>query len=190
MGTHPIFESDFDCLTEMQEEDAIYPVAVRIDELRNEDVQNRLNSLKNLHTIALALGEERTREELIPFLTDTIYDEDEVLLALAEKLGEFVELVGGRAHAHCLLTPLESLATCEETVVRDKAVNSLKAIAAEHTPADMEKHFIPLIKRLAGGDWFTSRTSVCALFSVAYVDLAESLLSQLRQLFDTLCGDD
>ena len=42
------------------------------------DVQNRLNSLKNLHTIALALGEERTREELIPFLTDTIYDEDEV----------------------------------------------------------------------------------------------------------------
>ena len=42
------------------------------------DVQNRLNSLKNLDTIALALGPERTRDELIPFLTDTIYDEDEV----------------------------------------------------------------------------------------------------------------
>ena len=42
----------------------------------------------------------------------------------------------------------------------------------------------------SGGDWFTSRTSVCSLFSVAYVDLAESILSQLRQLFETLCGDD
>ena len=69
---------------------------------------------------------------------------------MAEKLGEFVEHVGGRAHAHVLLTPLESLATCEETVVRDKAVNSLKIIAGEHSPQDMEKHFIPLIKRLAG----------------------------------------
>jgi len=35
------------------------------------------------------LGEERTRSELIPFLTETIYDEDEVLLALADQLGNF-----------------------------------------------------------------------------------------------------
>jgi hypothetical protein len=37
--------------------------------------QLRLNSIKKLSTIALALGVERTRSELIPFLTDTIYDE-------------------------------------------------------------------------------------------------------------------
>ena len=41
-------------------------------------MQLRLNSIKKLSTIALALGVERTRSELIPFLTDTIYDEDEV----------------------------------------------------------------------------------------------------------------
>lgn len=52
-------------------------------------LQLRLNSIKKLSTIALALGEERTRSELIPFLTETIYDEDEVLLALAEQLGTF-----------------------------------------------------------------------------------------------------
>jgi len=64
----------------------------------------------------LALGVERTRSELIPFLTETIYDEDEVLLALAEQLGQFIPLVGGPEYAHCLLPPLESLATVEETV--------------------------------------------------------------------------
>jgi serine/threonine-protein phosphatase 2A regulatory subunit A len=32
--------------------------------------------------------------------------------------------------------PLESLATVEETVVRDKAVESLRTIAAQHSPAD------------------------------------------------------
>ena len=73
-----------------------------------------------------------------------------VLLALAEKLGEFVEYVGGNSHAHVLLTPLESLSTVEETVVRDKAVNSLKTIAKAHSSSGMEQHFIPLIKRLAG----------------------------------------
>lgn len=53
----------------------------------------RLNSIKKLSTIALALGEERTRTELIPFLTETIYDEDEVLLALAEQLGNFTSML-------------------------------------------------------------------------------------------------
>jgi hypothetical protein len=65
--------------------------------------QLRLNSIKKLSTIALALGVERTRTELIPFLTETIYDEDEVLLALAEQLGTFTPLVGGPDHVHCLL---------------------------------------------------------------------------------------
>lgn len=34
---------------------------------------------------------------------DTIYDEDEVLLALAEQLGTFTTLVGGPEYVHCLL---------------------------------------------------------------------------------------
>lgn len=35
--------------------------------------------------------------------SDTIYDEDEVLLALAEQLGTFTALVGGPEFVHCLL---------------------------------------------------------------------------------------
>ena len=121
-----------------------------------------------MSTIALALGVERTRSELIPFLTDTIYDEDEVLLALAEQLGTFTPLVGGSEHVNCLLPPLESLATVEETIVRDKAVESLRTVADEHSVADLEAHFVPLVKRLSKGEWFTARTSACGLFSVCY----------------------
>ncbi|NXK43635.1 2AAA phosphatase, partial [Piprites chloris] len=162
-------------------DDSLYPIAVLIDELRNEDVQLRLNSIKKLSTIALALGVERTRSELLPFLTDTIYDEDEVLLALAEQLGTFTALVGGPEFVHCLLPPLESLATVEETVVRDKAVESLRAVSHEHSPPDLEGHFVPLVKRLAGGDWFTSRTSACGLFSVCYPRVSSPVKAELRQ---------
>ncbi|XP_074991115.1 serine/threonine-protein phosphatase 2A 65 kDa regulatory subunit A alpha isoform isoform X3 [Calonectris borealis] len=171
-------------------DDSLYPIAVLIDELRNEDVQLRLNSIKKLSTIALALGVERTRSELLPFLTDTIYDEDEVLLALAEQLGTFTALVGGPEFVHCLLPPLESLATVEETVVRDKAVESLRAVSHEHAPPDLEGHFVPLVKRLAGGDWFTSRTSACGLFSVCYPRVSSPVKAELRQYFRNLCSDD
>lgn len=54
-------------------EDALYPIAVLIDELKHEDVVLRLNAIKRLSTIALALGQERTRTELIRFLDGIHY---------------------------------------------------------------------------------------------------------------------
>uniref|UniRef100_A0A0K0D3C6 HEAT repeat protein n=1 Tax=Angiostrongylus cantonensis TaxID=6313 RepID=A0A0K0D3C6_ANGCA len=171
-------------------EDSLYPIAVLIDELRNEDVHLRLNSIRRLSTIALALGVERTRNELIQFLTDTIYDEDEVLLILADQLGNFTPLVGGPDYVHCLLPPLENLATVEETVVRDKAVESLRKIADKHSSSALEEYFIPMLKRLATGDWFTSRTSACGLFSVAYPRVSPAIKAELRNLFRQMCRDD
>ena len=88
------------------EASTLYAVALLVDELKNEDIALRLNSIRRLSTIAVALGEERTRNELIPFLNESIDDEDEVLLALAEELGNFVAYVGGAAHANALLPPL------------------------------------------------------------------------------------
>lgn len=106
----------------------------------------RLNSIKRLDTIALALGEERTRKELLPFLNDTSEDEDEVLLAMAERLGEFVRYVGGNHYAYSLLQPLETLSAVEETVVRDKAADSLCKVGSQLLDAHIGEYFLPLIK--------------------------------------------
>lgn len=53
--------------------------------------------------------------------TESIEDEDEVLTALGDELGNFVEYVGGPEYAHTLLSPLENLAAIEEPIVREKA---------------------------------------------------------------------
>lgn len=74
-----------------------------------------------------------------------------------------------------LQPPLESLATVEETVVRDKAVDSLRVIAEQHSSADLEIYFVPLVHRLASGDWFTSRTSACGLFAACYGRVSPSV---------------
>ena len=118
----------------------------RRDELKNEDVALRLNSVRRLSTIALALGEERTRSELIPFISESNDDEDEVLLSLAEELGKFVPYVGGPDHAQVLLAPLEDLCCVEETVVRDRAVQSLVQVAKQMPVSSLEHFVLPLIK--------------------------------------------
>lgn len=51
---------------------------------------------------------------------ESVEDEDEVLTALSEELGNFVEYVGGPEYSHVLLSPLENLAAIEEPLVRDK----------------------------------------------------------------------
>ena len=116
------------------------------DELKNDEVSVRLNSIRRLSTIARALGEERTRNELIPFLNDCNDDEDEVLLAMASELGDFVDYVGGEDHAHVLLVPLETLSTVEETVVRDRAVESLCRVGSVLSTKSISEFFMPLIK--------------------------------------------
>ncbi|EGW08053.1 Serine/threonine-protein phosphatase 2A 65 kDa regulatory subunit A alpha isoform [Cricetulus griseus] len=67
--------------------------------------------------------------------------------------------------------------------MRDKAVGSLRAIS----PSDLEAHLVPLVKRLAGGDWFTSHTSACGLFSVCYPQGSSTVKAELGQYFWNLC---
>mmetsp|Transcript_39252 Transcript_39252/g.155731 ORF Transcript_39252/g.155731 Transcript_39252/m.155731 type:complete len:616 (-) Transcript_39252:319-2166(-) len=175
-------------------------IALLLDELKSENVQFRKNATKKLKIISSALGPERTRCELIPFLTDTIDDEDEILLVLAEELGDFVQQVGGPEYAESLLVPLESLSTVEETVVRDRATRSLREVSdavfrhdAEKSGTIHVKHFFPLTQRLARGDWFTSRISACSLLACVYgrlpVDRTD-IRKECISIFSQLVRDD
>ncbi|KJZ76016.1 hypothetical protein HIM_04472 [Hirsutella minnesotensis 3608] len=170
--------------------DELYPIAVLIDELKHDDVLLRLNAIHRLSTIALALGAERTREELIPFLDESVEDEDEVLVALSEELGNFIEYVGGSQWGHVLLSPLENLAAIEEPVVRDKAVESLNKICAQLSSQQVEEYFIPLTIRLSKADWFTSKVSGCGLYTIPYKNVSPPVQEQLRQQFGLLVHDE
>ncbi|KAI9837966.1 MAG: Polyamine N-acetyltransferase 1 [Sarea resinae] len=170
--------------------DELYPIAVLIDELKHDDVLLRLNAIHRLSTIALALGSERTRDELIPFLDESVEDEDEVLTALSEELGNFVEYVGGPEHAHVLLSPLENLAAIEEPLVREKAVESLNKICEQLSQEQVEQYFIPLVVRLSKADWFTSKISATGLYCIPYSKATAPSQEGLRQQFGNLVHDE
>jgi len=53
------------------------------------------------------------------------------------------------------------------------------------------EHFVPLLIRLATGDWFTSRTSACGLFGSAYARTEDQKLrAELRAHFKKLAEDE
>ncbi|KAK7531649.1 armadillo-type protein [Phyllosticta citribraziliensis] len=170
--------------------DELYPIAVLIDELKHDDVLLRLNAIRRLSTIALALGAERTRDELIPFLDESVEDEDEVLTALSEELGNFVEYVGGPEYGHVLISPLENLAGIEEPLVREKAVESLNKVCQELSPQQVEEYFVPLTIRLSIADWFTSKISATGLFVEPYPRVSAQAQESLRTHFTKLVHDE
>ena len=59
------------------------------------------------------------RPTISSHLSESIDDEDEVLLAIAENIGELLDAVGGPEFYHTLLSPLELLAVVEDSSVRD-----------------------------------------------------------------------
>lgn len=133
--------------------------------LRADDVMVRLDAFKQLPTIAVALGRQRATSELLPFLQEALLTEDdEVLVVLAEQLSPpFVQahLEAGEATLHTILAMLETLAGAEESLVRNAAVANLQAFVA--TDKSAEPVIEGIFSRLAGGDWFTTKTSACAL---------------------------
>ncbi len=75
----------------------LYPVAVLIDELKAEEQKKRIAAIASLSTICIALGPERTRNELLPYITELLEDDEEVLALLAQTLGTILDCVGGPA---------------------------------------------------------------------------------------------
>lgn len=53
----------------------------------------------------------------------------------------------------------------------------MRLLTREHNEKDLREHIYPLVRRLATGDWFSSRASACGLFAVVYgrVDSAARL---------------
>lgn len=174
----------------MSQSEDLYQIALLIDQLKHDDLQLRLLASKSLCKIAKALGPERTRDELIPFLTESTDDEDDVLQIISEMLGQLREFVGGKEHVYTLLEPLECLAAVEEGKVRESAIASVKLVVNSLPDEHLKEHFVPFIGRLARKDWFTSRTSAVALIHTGYPRLSQDDKSSIQALFIRLCSDD
>eukprot|EP00744_Colponema_vietnamica_P000793 GILI01001380.1.p1 GENE.GILI01001380.1~~GILI01001380.1.p1 ORF type:complete len:586 (+),score=197.11 GILI01001380.1:169-1926(+) len=162
---------------------------LREDLMAAEDVAEKVAVVQKTKTVAILCGPELTRNELIPTLKNLTNEADEVLMTVAAELGMLRDYVGGPQYAYLLLEPLEIIASIEETVVREKAVDSINLVAAVLPDPHVPEYLVPLVLRLAAADWFTSRVSACGLYPSAYVKAGAQRL-QLRTSFLQLCVEE
>lgn len=167
------------------------PLELLREELAENDTAKRRESLKRLCDVAKALGPDNTRSKLVPFIAERVDDDDEVLFQLATQMGELGPLVGGPEHGACLLPTLEQLCQVEETVVRDAAVKSICSVVGSLPDAVGQGSALPLVSRLANGDWFTAKVSACGLIASVYAKATAAGRQQLLQLYcSQLAKDD
>ena len=166
-------------------EDPTQPIVIdgeealrQIEHLRSDDLSLRVSAARKLTTISAALGPDRTREELLPFLSDGVDDEDEVLEAIATSLGELISLVGStpeKNYGASLLGPLELLLAVEENSVREKAAESAIKVGNSLNDSEYRVEFVGMIDRLVTKEWFTARIAGCGLIPIAFKRMGKDL---------------
>lgn len=71
-----------------------------------------------------------------------------------------------------------------------QAAESITKISAVLSSVQIEEHYIPLLRRLSHGEWFTSRTSSAALYPAVYSKVPPTIQEELRKAFAALGADD
>ena len=180
-------------MDDLEELDQISRVALLIDDLSNEDPSAKLHSIKRLSMIAQLLGHERCIDELIPMLTELIDKIDcnpDLMMNLAEQLGKLSDYLGNNENSVHLLKPLELILPADDSIVREKAVSSLKIVGEKLSQEAVYSDLMPLIKKMRKGDLFSMRISACFLYAQIYSRLDTERREYTRLKFKKLAKDD
>jgi serine/threonine-protein phosphatase 2A regulatory subunit A len=110
-------------------------------------------------------------------------------MSLASSFGSLIKYVGGPECAHVLLGPLKILASAEESIVRDKAIESMGVIC-DSISASNDANLMTTCKDLAQAEFFTARSSACAFIVKVYGKVNDQNKTNLRQIFKTLVKDE
>ena len=180
---------------DQDEMDQISTIALLIDDLSSEDPNAKLHSITRLKAIASLLGAERTATELIPMLTELIDKIDcnpELMMHLAVQLGNLTDILETSEYIAQLLDPLEVMVGNDDSVVRDKAIESMRKVGKL---LDLDTHlkdsYLPLLKRQRKGDLFSMRIAACFLYADIYSRLRDAdQKAMVRKKFTKLSKDD
>jgi serine/threonine-protein phosphatase 2A regulatory subunit A len=187
------------------------PFDLFVAQLSSDSTEARVDAMKKLSIVGDAMGTKETIEKLIPYLNETIAktedsdDDDEILLLLAGQLAELVPGLVPGYEAMPLIPTLERLCCIDETVVRDKAVETFNKIVPLLLPGGRYDEGMPFgllrttAQRLAGTEWFTAKVSAAGVLPTMYAfwnahgprgAASDEARREFRVLFKDLSEDD
>ena len=163
-----------------------------LEDLQNPDIKIKKNAFQNLRGISLALGRERTRKELLPYLKSCIdEEEDEIIIELAKVLSNFIDCIGGKQYIKELLNLLEIILTIDDHFVRIEILNTIKSVVKQIGKlSEIETDLISIINNLYNSDDINQKKSAMNLLIFLYKDLNSNNKNLALNYFDKFIVDN
>ena len=163
-----------------------------LEDLQNPDIKIKKNAFQNLRGISLALGRERTRKELFPYLKSCIdEEEDEIIIELAKVLSNFIDCIGGKQYIKELLNLLEAILTIDDHFVRIEILNTIKLVIKQiGKVSEIETDLIAIINNLYNSDDINQKKCAMNLLIFLYKDLNNNNKNLALNYFDKFLVDN
>ena len=144
-----------------------------LEDLQNPDIKIKKNAFQNLRGISLALGRERTRKELFPYLKSCIdEEEDEIIIELAKILSNFIDCIGGKQYIKELLNLIEIIFTIDDHFVRIEILNTIKSVIKQvGKVSEIEEDLMSIINNLYNSEDINQKKSAMNLLIFLFKDL-------------------
>jgi len=183
------------------------PLEVLRSDLEDKELEIQLEAVRELETIAEALGPEKSRTRLLDMIEQYCFSldrpsnvvkhqclgaKDEVLREVARSLNpSMIPLVGGPEHALPIVVILQKLAMVEETVIRESAMTSMIACTKCLSRTMIDNQVLPLVAYLSEAEWWTSRVSAASCCPRMF-ELFESAKAReaAQEIIQKLCKDE
>jgi len=163
-----------------------------LEDLKNPETKIKINAIHNLREISFALGRERTRKELLPFLISCIdEEEDEALVELAKILGNFIDCIGGINYIKELFNILEAILIVDDPNIRKETINSLKKTINQVEKIEfIENDIMEIIIRLGENENINQKISSLYIIIFIFPKLSEKNKEIVLNIILKFCKDE
>ena len=163
-----------------------------LEDLQSTDIKTKKNAVQNLRGISLALGRERTRKELLPYLKSCIdEEEDEIIIELSKVLSNFIDCIGGKQYIKELFNILEVILTIDEPFVIKETINSIKLIVKQIGKiSEIENDLMSMINNLYTSEDINQKKSAMNLLIFLFKDFNKNNKALALNYFDKLVVDN
>jgi serine/threonine-protein phosphatase 2A regulatory subunit A len=167
----------------------INPFQLFKEEVVSEEISVRVNAVRRLPTVVTALGKNiPALSQLLAFLDTLIAtsDDDEVLFGLSESIYVFVDYVEPQQ----LLPLLERLVAVEETIVREKSVETFNLMVRRLGPEQIASFIIPSVSKMALHQSFSIKMSALSIITEIFPLLRPEEKADILEKINTFFAED
>ncbi|KRX02542.1 Major facilitator superfamily domain, general substrate transporter [Pseudocohnilembus persalinus] len=174
-----------------QENENIFPLEILLNELKNPELEQRVQSVKQIHQIAFALGEEKCRVFLIPFIQEIINQEEkEVIIGLIQVLPNLIVPIGGKGYGNLLMDIIVTqIQKNKNQEIIQELVTSFKKLLEVIDKKYFEKILVDYVQEILEIGTLDAKEIVLEIIPDIYLEMSQDIQNDFIEILEQLSKD-